>query len=32
MVTAATSWLPRCCQGGDHGEHAAKGLGDVGVV
>ena len=32
MVTAAMSWLPRCCRGGDRGEHVAKGSGDVGVA
>jgi hypothetical protein len=32
LVTAATSQLPRCCRGGDRGEHVAKGSGDVGVA
>ena len=31
LVTTVTSRLPRCCQGGDRGEHAAEGSGDVVV-
>jgi len=28
-ITTATSRLPCYCQGGDRGEHASKGSGDV---